>query len=95
MIMEYKIEVIKDVLNKLVTPMFPELIKDYDVKINKLVNHGTLIIVTVNVYTEVFYSDRDFGLGPIKTLEHGLKKAVEKALKYISAKYVLVHVHID
>ena len=88
-------EIVKNLLNILVTPKYHELIYDYMVDLVDLSELNAVEInVGVIVYPEVYYEMDTYTGNPLSGIDRRIRKDVKDALKYLGNNKSDVSVYV-
>ena len=87
-------EIIKNLLNTLVTPNYPELIHDYMVEVANFNDGNSGIVMGVIVNPEVYYNLDNYTGNPLSGIDRKIRKEIKKVLKYLGPSYVEVNLFV-
>ena len=87
-------EIVKNLLNTLVTPNYPELIHDYMVEVSDF-NDGTSgIVIGVIVHPEVYYKMDTYTGNPLSGIDRKITKEIKSVLKYLGPSVSDVNLYV-
>ena len=76
-------DMVKGLLEKLISPSYPELIHDYMVEVSNF-NDGTSgIVIGVIVHPEVYYEMDTYTGNPLSGIDRKITKEIKSVLKYL------------
>jgi len=87
-------EIVKNLLNLLVTPNYPDLIHDYMVETVNLDNGFSGVVMGVIVNPEVYYKMDNYTGNPLSGIDSQLEKEIKDVLKYLGPSYVEVNLFV-
>jgi hypothetical protein len=87
-------DMVKGLLEKLISPSYPELIDDYMVDIRTLSDGWTLIGVGVIVHPEKYYEMDDNIGSPFRGLDNKIEREVKDVLKYLGPSQKMVSIYV-
>ena len=88
-------EMVKNLLNLLVTPNYPDLINDYMVKTVNFDDGFSGIVMGVIVNPEVYYNLDNYTGNPLSGIDSQLEKEIKDVLKYLGPKIVDVNLYVS
>ena len=88
-------EIVKNLLNLLVTPNYPDLIDDYMVKTVNFDDGFSGIVMGVIVNPEVYYNLDNYTGNPLSGIDSQLEKEIKDVLKYLGPKIVDVNLYVS
>ena len=87
-------EIVKNLLDTLVTPNYPELIHDYMVEVSDF-NDGTSgIVIGVIVHPEVYYKMDNYTGNPLSGIDRKIRKEIKSVLKYLGPSVADVNLYV-
>ena len=87
-------EIVKNLLDTLVTPNYPELIHDYMVEVSDF-NDGTSgIVIGVIVHPEVYYKMDIYTGNPLSGIDRKIRKEIKSVLKYLGPSVSDVNLYV-
>jgi len=86
---------VKNLLNLLVTPNYPDLIHDYMVKTVNFDDGFSGIVMGVIVNPEVYYNLDNYTGNPLSGIDSQLEKEIKDVLKYLGPKIVDVNLYVS
>lgn len=95
-IMNITPEIVRNLLDTLVTPEFKDSIVDYRITTHDNVNNGTTEGINVDVilnyesYEDMYYHGKDLGY---ETTE--MEKTIRGVLRYLAPKFTIVEFYVD
>jgi hypothetical protein len=87
-------EIVKNLLNLLVTPNYPDLIHDYMVETVNFDDGFSGIVMGVIVNPEVYYNMDNYTGNPLSGIDSQLEKEIKDVLKYLGPSYVEVNLFV-
>jgi len=87
-------DMVKGLLEKLISPSYPELIDDYMVDIRTLSDGWAMIGVGVIVHPEVYYEMDDNIGSPFRGLDSQIEREVKDVLKYLGPSQKMVSIFV-
>lgn len=98
-------EIVKNLLDTLVTPNYPELIDDYMVDIRTLSDPAshkwsrmekgwTLISVGVIVHPEVYHKMDTYTGNPLSGIDRKIRKEIKAVLKYLGPSVADINLYV-
>ena len=88
-------EMVKNLLNLLVTPNYPDLIHDYMVETVNFDNGFSGVVMGVIVNPEVYYNMDNYTGNPLSGIDSQLEKEIKDVLKYLGPSYVEVNLFVS
>ena len=88
-------EIVKNLLNLLVTPNYPDLIHDYMVETVNFDNGFSGVVMGVIVNPEVYYNMDNYTGNPLSGIDSQLEKEIKDVLKYLGPKIVDVNLYVS
>lgn len=76
-------DIVKGLLEKLISPKYPELIDDYMVEVSNFDDITTGIVIGVIVHPEVYYEMDTYTGNPLSGIDRKIKKEIKSVLKYL------------
>ena len=76
-------DMVKGLLEKLISPSYPELIDDYMVEVSNFDDITTGIVIGVIVHPEVYYEMDTYNGNPLSGIDRKITKEIKKVLKYL------------
>jgi len=87
-------EIVKNLLNILVTPKYHELIYDYMVEVSNFNDVSSGIVIGVIVHPEVYYEMDTYTGNPLSGIDRQIRKDIKGALKYLGDNVADVSVYV-
>ena len=76
-------DIVKNLLEKLISPKYPELIDDYMVEVSNFDDITTGIVIGVIVHPEVYYETDNYTSNPFSGIDRKITKEIKSVLKYL------------
>ena len=76
-------DMVKGLLEKLISPSYPELIDDYMVEVSNFDDITTGIVIGVIVHPEVYYEMDTYTGNPLSGIDRKITKEIKSVLKYL------------
>ena len=76
-------DIVKGLLEKLITPSYPKLIDDYMVGVSNFDDITTGIVIGVIVHPEVYYEMDTYTGNPLSGIDRTITKEIKSVLKYL------------
>ena len=76
-------DIVKGLLEKLISPSYPELIDDYMVEVSNFNDGSTGIVIGVIVHPEVYYKMDTYTGNPLSGIDRKITKEIKGVLKYL------------
>lgn len=76
-------DIVKGLLEMLISPKYPELIDDYMVEVSNFDDITTGIVIGVIVHPEVYYEMDTYTGNPLSGIDRKITKEIKKVLKYL------------
>jgi len=76
-------DMVKGLLEKLISPSYPELIDDYMVEVSNFDDITTGIVIGVIVHPEVYYEMDTYTGNPLSGIDRKIRKEIKSVLKYL------------
>ena len=87
-------EIVKNLLNILVSPKYQELIYDYMVEVSDFNDGSSGIVIGVIVYPEVYYKMDTYTGNPLSGIDRQIRKDIKDALKYLGNNISDISVYV-
>ena len=87
-------EIIKNLLNTLVTPNYPELIHDYMVEVANFDDGTSGIVIGVIVHPEVYYEMDTYTGNPLSGIDRKIRNEIKQVLKYLGPSVADVNLYV-
>ena len=87
-------EIIKNLLNTLVTPNYPELIHDYMVEVANFDDGISGIVIGVIVHPEVYYEMDTYTGNPLSGIDRKIRNEIKQVLKYLGPSVADVNLYV-
>ncbi len=76
-------DIVKGLLEKLISPSYPDLIDDYMVEVSNFDDITTGIVIGVIVHPEVYYEMDTYTGNPLSGIDRKITKEIKSVLKYL------------
>ena len=76
-------DIVKNLLEKLISPKYAELIDDYMVEVSNFDDITTGIVIGVIVHPEVYYEMDTYTGNPLSGIDRKITKEIKSVLKYL------------
>jgi|SRR6056300_1271382 hypothetical protein len=87
-------DMVKGLLEKLISPSYPELIDDYMVEVSNFDDITTGIVIGVIVHPEVYYEMDTYTGNPLSGIDRKIRKEIKSVLKYLGPSVSEVSLYV-
>ena len=87
-------DMVKGLLEKLITPSYPELIDDYMVGVSNFDDITTGIVIGVIVHPEVYYEMDTYTGNPLSGIDRTITKEIKSVLKYLGPNVSDINLYV-
>ena len=85
---------VKGLLEKLISPSYPELIDDYMVGVSNFDDMTTGIVIGVIVHPEVYYEMDTYTGNPLSGIDRTISKEIKSVLKYLGPNVSDINLYV-
>lgn len=87
-------DIVKGLLEKLITPSYPDLIDDYMVDVSNFDDITTGVVIGVIVHPEVYYEMDTYTGNPLSGIDRKIRKEIKSVLKYLGPNVSDVNLYV-
>lgn len=87
-------DMVKGLLEKLISPSYPELIDDYMVGVSNFDDITTGIVIGVIVHPEVYYEMDTYTGNPLSGIDRKITKEIKSVLKYLGPNVSDINLYV-